>query len=145
MGKIKPELKEAVIKLMMTMRQFEMKRPLGKDKIALDVFQYWLLKQIATTQPSIKDVEKTLSLSRNIVVSNISYLEKSALIVKEKNSGREARLVITEEGAALIVEADEQFDALLDFTEAAYSIKEERLLIDFMSDFCSSIDRVLDL
>lgn len=140
MGGIKPELKTAILRLMIMMRQLEMKRPFGKDRISLDVLQYWLLSRIAAMEPSIKDVEKLLNLSRNIVVSNIAYLEKTGLITKDKSSGREARLLVTALGRELMSEVDAQVEAMLNFAEASYSIREERLLVDFMTAFSSSIE-----
>lgn len=144
MSGIKPELKDAIVRLMIMMRQLEMKRPFGRDKISLDILQYWLLHRIASLEPSIKDVEKQLSLSRNIVVSNIAYLEKTGLILKEKSSGREAKLVVTALGRDIIAEIDGQVEAMLGFAAATYSIKEERLLLDFISAFSSSIEQNLN-
>lgn len=144
MANIKPELKSAIVKLMIVMRQLEMKRPFGRDRLSLDVLQYWLLNRIASEEPCIKELEKGLSVSRNIVVSNIAYLEKSGLIVKEKSSGREAKLVVTELGRELISEVDSQFEELLGFTKSSYSIKEERLLLEFMAAFSTAIEEHLN-
>lgn len=144
MANIKPEIKSAIVKLMIMMRQLEMKRPFGRDRISLDVLQYWLLSRIAVLEPCIKELEKSLSVSRNIIASNIAYLEKSGLISKEKSTGREAKLVVTDLGRDMMAEVDEQFEDMLKFAKANYSIKEERLLTEFMTAFSSAIEKKLD-
>lgn len=144
MSDSKDELKRLMLDSMVQVHKLHLKRPFGNDKVSLDIFQYRIMLIIHEKSVSIQDLANMSELSRRIVISNISYMEKMNLVSKEKRDGREVELLLTEYGKTVLSEMNKQYETLISFINGKFSIKEEKSIKVFLSSFIDSIENVIE-
>lgn len=140
MSTLKNELKETLLRTMISVHKLHVKRPFGEGRVRVDIFQYWLLSKISEKSLSIQDMANLAKVSRHIVLSNLSYLQKSDLITKERTDGREVELDLSPFGAEFLEKVHSQYESLLGFSEGKYSIKEERTIVAYLNELNNSIE-----
>ncbi len=134
-------LKEAMLNCILDIHKLHLEKPFGSGFSELDFLQCQILHFISLEPTTIKDIAHRFDISRRAAESNILHLLKHELIHKKmkKAGGRGSLISITDYGTEILEVVTTQLDSIFAFTKDKYSIKQERTLIDFFSEFSESL------
>ncbi len=139
-------MRESLLDCLLNFHNIHLESPFGNDVVSLDYFQHWILDFVDENPSSIKYISTVSNIDRRVVNSNVNYLLKMGLIQKKKDSkdGREILIYLSEYGLEIIGESRKQIEELLSFCEKKYSIKQERILTEFLEELSTSIKEIID-
>ncbi len=134
-------LKEAMLNCILDIHKLHLEKPFGSGFSELDFLQCQILSFIALEPTTIKDIAHKFDISRRTAESNILHLIKFELIHKKvkKAGGRGSLISVTDYGKEILEHVNKQLDSIFAFANDKYSIKQERTLIEFFTEFSNNL------